>query len=103
MGELVANHTSQEQDNLLKDTSVGGDLTFAPVQIINYYYREEAKLVLSDSTDADEYLPCPYRGLFHFGPNDADVFFGREIFIEEISVDLKVLRSLKNGSLRYIF
>ncbi|BAY65347.1 WD-40 repeat-containing protein [Calothrix brevissima NIES-22] len=85
MSESVPNHTSQEQENLLKDTSVGRDLTFAPVQIINYYYREEARLVPADSTDvADEYLPCPYRGLFHFGPNDADVFFGREIFIEEI-------------------
>ncbi|MBD2479662.1 WD40 repeat domain-containing protein [Anabaena sp. FACHB-83] len=85
MSELLPNQTSQEQENLLKDTSVGGDLTYAPVQIINYYYREEARLVASDSTDvANEYLPCPYRGLFHFGPNDADVFFGREIFIEEL-------------------
>ncbi|MFW9261972.1 WD40 repeat domain-containing protein, partial [Nostoc sp. CALU 546] len=85
MSESVPNHSSQEQENLLKDNSVGRDLTFAPVQIINYYYREEARLVPSDSTDAaDEYLPCPYRGLFHFGPNDADVFFGREIFIEEL-------------------
>ncbi|MDZ7992280.1 MAG: eIF2A-related protein [Nostoc sp. EfeVER01] len=85
MSESVPNHSYQEQENLLKDNSVGRDLTFAPVQIINYYYREEARLVPSDSTDAaDEYLPCPYRGLFHFGPNDADVFFGREIFIEEL-------------------
>ncbi|MCC5640660.1 WD40 repeat domain-containing protein [Nostoc sp. CHAB 5844] len=52
--------------------------------IYNYfYYREEVKPV--DSAIAvDEYLPCPYRGLFHFGPNDADVFFGREIFIEKL-------------------
>lgn len=85
MSESVPNHSSQEQENLLKDNSVGRDLTFAPVQIINYYYREEARLVPSDSTDAaNEYLLCPYRGLFHFGPNDADVFFGREIFIEEL-------------------
>ncbi|MEH1825382.1 MAG: hypothetical protein V7L22_08425 [Nostoc sp.] len=85
MSESVPNRSSQEQENLLKDNSVGRDLTFAPVQIINYYYREEARLVPSDSTDAaNEYLPCPYRGLFHFGPHDADVFFGREIFIEEL-------------------
>ncbi|MEA5567378.1 WD40 repeat domain-containing protein, partial [Anabaena sp. UHCC 0399] len=51
--------------------------------IYNYfYYREEIKPISVDV--ADEYLPCPYRGLFHFGPNDADVFFGREIFIEEL-------------------
>src|SRR6478672_4358250 len=85
MSESVPNPSSQEQENLFKDNSVGGDLNFAPVQIINYYYREEARLVPSDSTSAaDEYLPCPYRGLFHFGPNDAEVFFGREIFIEEL-------------------
>ncbi|MCC5644003.1 WD40 repeat domain-containing protein [Nostoc sp. CHAB 5824] len=51
--------------------------------IYNYfYYREEIKPTSVDAVD--EYLPCPYRGLFHFGPNDADVFFGREIFIEEL-------------------
>ncbi|BDI14286.1 hypothetical protein ANSO36C_00880 [Nostoc cf. commune SO-36] len=91
MSESVPNHSSQEQENLLNDNSVGGDLTFAPVQIINYYYREEARLVPSDPTDAvDEYLLCPYRGLFHFGPNDADVFFGREIFIEELYSATKI-------------
>jgi len=57
----------------------------ATITITNYYYGEEARLVTSDSTDSDrEYLPCPYRGLFHFGPNDANVFFGREIFINEL-------------------
>ncbi|NER20383.1 MAG: hypothetical protein F6J96_06610 [Symploca sp. SIO1C2] len=53
--------------------------------ITNYYYREEAKVLpveLKETTA--ESLPCPYRGLFHFGPNDAEVFFGREIFIEEL-------------------
>ncbi|BAY26758.1 WD-40 repeat-containing protein [Calothrix sp. NIES-2100] len=51
--------------------------------IYNYfYYREEVKPTSVDV--ADESLPCPYRGLFHFGPNDADVFFGRGIFIEEL-------------------
>ncbi|MBN3923943.1 MAG: WD40 repeat domain-containing protein, partial [Nostoc sp. NMS4] len=52
--------------------------------IYNYFYsREEVKSV--DSAIAvDEYLPCPYQGLFHFGPNEAEFFFGREIFIEEL-------------------
>jgi len=51
--------------------------------IYNYfYYKEESKPTSVDV--ADENLPCPYRGLFHFGPNDADIFFGREIFIEEL-------------------
>lgn len=60
--------------------------------IYNYfYYREEARVEPVDSAIAtDEYLPCPYRGLFHFGPNDADVFFGREIFIEELYSATKI-------------
>ncbi|MDZ8140939.1 MAG: WD40 repeat domain-containing protein, partial [Nostoc sp. DedQUE04] len=63
-------------------TSATGNAT---ITITNYYYREEAKLVTSDSTDAaDESLPCPYRGLFHFGPDDAEFFFGREVFVEKL-------------------
>ncbi|MBE9059078.1 WD40 repeat domain-containing protein [Sphaerospermopsis sp. LEGE 08334] len=51
--------------------------------IYNYfYYRQEVKPASVDV--ADDNLLCPYRGLFHFGPDDADVFFGREIFIEEL-------------------
>ncbi|MEH1884517.1 nSTAND1 domain-containing NTPase, partial [Nostoc sp.] len=80
MAEENSNYNSRFE-NEVKSAVVGeGNI------IHNYfYYREEARLVPSDSTDAaDESLPCPYRGLFHFGPNDADVFFGREIFIEEL-------------------
>ncbi|WP_413173825.1 WD40 repeat domain-containing protein [Anabaena azotica] len=63
-------------------TSATGNAT---ITITNYYYREEARVAPAVSTDAvDKDIPCPYRGLFHFGPNDADVFFGREIFIEEL-------------------
>ncbi|MEH2306098.1 WD40 repeat domain-containing protein [Nostoc sp.] len=63
-------------------TSATGNAT---ITITNYYYREETKLVPSDSTDAaDESLSCPYRGLFHFSPDDAEFFFGREVFVEEL-------------------
>ena len=63
-------------------TSATGNAT---ITITNYYYREEAKLVPADSTNSDsENLPCPYRGLFHFGPDDAEFFFGREVFIEKL-------------------
>jgi hypothetical protein len=54
--------------------------------IYNYYYREEVKTPIDDpaaSADVD-LLPCPYRGLFHFGPGDAEYFFGRESFVEEL-------------------
>ena len=57
----------------------------ATITITNYYYREDTTVVAIESTiAADENLPCPYRGLFHFGPDDAEFFFGREIFVEEL-------------------
>jgi len=57
----------------------------ATITITNYYYREEARIAPADSADvADDKLPCPYRGLFHFGPGDAEYFFGRESFIKTL-------------------
>jgi WD40 repeat protein len=54
--------------------------------IYNYYYREEVKIAIDDAAASAETdpLPCPYRGLFHFGPGDAEYFFGRESFVEEL-------------------
>lgn len=59
----------------------------ATIQIYNYYsYREEVRVapVKSVETATDEKLPSPYRGLFHFGPEDAELFFGREVFVTEL-------------------
>ncbi|MDJ0707927.1 MAG: hypothetical protein QNJ46_32025, partial [Leptolyngbyaceae cyanobacterium MO_188.B28] len=51
--------------------------------IYNYFgYREELKPALVDADDDN--LPGPYRGLYHFNPNDAEHFFGRDVFIEKI-------------------
>jgi hypothetical protein len=54
--------------------------------IYNYYYREEVKTPIDDpaASAEEDPLPCPYRGLFHFGPGDAEYFFGRESFVEEL-------------------
>ena len=74
--------------NQVIDRVTGGNV-FANVTgnvIYNYYYREEVKTPIDDtaaSAEADR-LPCPYRGLFHFGPGDAEYFFGRESFVEEL-------------------
>ena len=57
----------------------------ASIQIYNYYYGEKASIKSADSVDEiGENLPCPYRGLFHFGPDNAEYFFGREVFVEEL-------------------
>jgi len=58
----------------------------AVINITNYYYREDVAVTpvkLADPS-ADENLSCPYQGLFHFDPKDAEFFFGREVFVEEL-------------------
>ncbi|MFS0518590.1 WD40 repeat domain-containing protein, partial [Nostoc sp. UIC 10607] len=64
-------------------TSATGD---SNITIINYYYREDVKAAPVESTNAslNKDIPCPYRGLFHFSPDDAEFFFGRELFVEEL-------------------
>jgi len=59
----------------------------AAIYIYNYYgYREEVIFapVKSGETATDDKLLSPYRGLFHFGPEDAEFFFGREVFVTEL-------------------
>ena len=65
---------------------IPGDRNTATITITNYYYSEDTREKLVESTDtaSDENLPCPYRGLFHFGPDDAEYFFGREVFVEKL-------------------
>ena len=62
-------------------TSATGDAT---IQISNYYYREESKSAPEPSVQASEDLPCPYLGLHHFGPDDAELFFGRDAVVERL-------------------
>ncbi|MDJ0601579.1 MAG: WD40 repeat domain-containing protein, partial [Crocosphaera sp.] len=51
--------------------------------IYNYYgYTEEVKVTPVDATDDN--LTCPYRGLYHFTPNDSEFFFGRDVFVEKL-------------------
>ena len=64
-------------------TSVTGSAT---INVYNYYYSEDVRVtsVKSYKASAEEKLPCPYRGLFHFGPGDGKYFFGRESFVEKL-------------------
>ena len=56
------------------------------VTIYNYYnyYREETTTASVNTKEETDNLPCPYRGLFSFSPEDAKYFFGRDVFIEEL-------------------
>ena len=66
---------------------IPGNSNTATITITNYYYREQTTVIPVESTDAaDDNLPCPYRGLYHFSPDNADVFFGREVFVQELFV-----------------
>lgn len=93
---------SQANDGQMQATGdiavAGGDNAFAMVNsggnteinqsrhiIYNYYYYREASYPepAGSATLAEE-LPCPYRGLFHFGPENAEFFFGRDVFVKEL-------------------
>ena len=50
------------------------------IEIPNYIDRSKVE---GKSLSKDE-LTCPYRGLFNFSPNDAEFFFGRDVFIEKL-------------------
>ena len=50
------------------------------ISISGYTYQENVAV----KSDRKKSLPCPYRGLFHFSPNDAELFFGREVFVEKL-------------------
>ncbi|MEH1884926.1 WD40 repeat domain-containing protein, partial [Nostoc sp.] len=78
MAEESSNYNSRFE-NEVKGAVVGeGNI------IYNYFYSREEVKPVDSAIAVDEYLRCPYQGLFHFGPNDAEFFFGREIFIEEL-------------------
>ncbi|MBD2612756.1 hypothetical protein H6G94_15995 [Nostoc punctiforme FACHB-252] len=64
-------------------TSAAGD---AIITITNYYYRENSQATCVQPADisVDDNLPCPYHGLFHFNPEDAEFFFGRDVFVAEL-------------------
>jgi hypothetical protein len=72
-------------------TIVSGDR--ATIIIINYNYHEDIKVEsvkYSDSIDSvestlsEQDIQCPYKYLFHFGPDDSEFFYGRKVFIDEL-------------------
>ena len=83
----MSEHSDIQQN--IKDTeyaatSAKGD---AVIYVYNYTYNyknPEDKLSISDKDDSENNIPCPYRGLFSFSPNDAKFFFGRDVFIEQL-------------------
>ena len=81
MSQLIPKRESQEQDNLIKDTNVGRDLTFAPVQII------KTQIIQTSTTEVTQrplIKTSPYQGLNRFNLKDRDHFFGRDELIAKL-------------------
>lgn len=79
MSQPISKHQSQEQDNLVKDTNVGRDLTFAPVQ--NIIETQIIQSSLEVVTQRKLNKNSPYQGLKRFNFKDRDRFFGRDKLI----------------------
>ena len=76
------------QENATALVNAGGHATVDQSRhhtIINYFYREEISSLPAEDATATDDLPCPYRGLFHFGPDDAEFFFGRDVFVTALA------------------
>lgn len=81
---MTEDYSARVSGNADRSAIITGDRNTATISITNYYYRENTSVVPIDTDTENENLACPYRGLFHFGPNDSGFFFGRDIFIEKL-------------------
>ena len=54
------------------------------ITIHNYYREIVSTHQDTDLTSSEDNLLCPYQGLFHFSHQEAEYFFGRDEFIEEL-------------------
>lgn len=82
------NRNNQSIEFDINNSEVGSILSIQGdknTQIVyNYYYSSINKASISSKhteTSVSENLSCPYRGLSHFSPDDAEYFFGREDFV----------------------
>ena len=94
MAEPEANAPAEIQQTVSEARYAATSATgSASIQIINYNYSGPVPPEpppppgAGPASDADR--PCPYRGLFHFGPNDAAVFFGREAVVDTLQRALR--------------
>ena len=75
---------SQRQENLVKDTNVGRDLIFAPVQAEKYIETEIIQISVAKVTQRQLIKASPYQGLKRFNLQDRDRFFGRDKLIARL-------------------
>jgi len=68
----------------LVNTIQGITNIYQPRTIIYNYNSQEQTVTTSTEKDIEDHLICPYQGLYHFSPEKAEYFFGRDVFIEEL-------------------
>ena len=92
MSQSISNRQSQEQDNLIKDTNVSGDLNFVPVQVDNQTVNNITNNHYVSQINSEEQIHdrklikgSPYLGLEKFDVEDSDKFFGRDRWIVELT------------------
>ena len=84
MNQPVSDHQSQEQDNLIQNTSVSGNLTFAPVQIGTQIETQIIQISAAKITQQELIKSSPYQGLKRFNFRDSSRFFGRDKLINRL-------------------
>ena len=84
MSQSTPDHQSHEQDNFIKDTTVGRDLVFAPVQIGTKIETQIVQISVAKVTQQPLIKNSPYQGLKRFNLKDRDRFFGRDTLIARL-------------------
>ncbi len=84
MSQSILDSQSQEQNSVIKDTNVSGDLTFAPVQIGTKIETLIVESSLEKVTQRELNKKSPYQGLKRFNFKDRDRFFGRDKLITRL-------------------
>ena len=83
MSQSTPDRQFQEQDNLIKNTNVSGDLIFAPVQKITIE-TQIVQVSVAKVTQQPLIKSSPYQGLKRFNLKDRDRFFGRDKLIARL-------------------
>ncbi len=84
MSQSNPERKSQKQENLVKDTNIGGDFTFAPQQIETYIETQIVEISAEKVTQKPLIKSSPYKGLKRFNFRDREYFFGRDALIAKL-------------------
>ena len=75
---------SQKQENIVQDTTVSGNFTFAPQQIETYIETQRVEISAEKVTQQPLIKASPYKGLKRFNFRDREYFFGRDALIAKL-------------------